>query len=252
VRHPAPPRHQLAQHGQLATRQVARTLELEEGRARLLVRPPRALQQAELLARPLHAPHPLELRRHPVLQLQQVERVLRRVVQHVRRERPHRPVGALVLLVQLHAEEPLQQRGQAERRVAQQLRRDPRVEDVAHLPAVVLLQQPQVVVGIVEHHFDIRVLEHVAEQLRLPDGYRIDHRVTRPRGELEQVDPIDVAVEARPFRVERQLATLRDLLHEPLHRGHGIEVDELFGARAICHSGSSAYCTVGGTDPAVM
>jgi methylmalonyl-CoA mutase N-terminal domain/subunit len=79
-----------------------------------------------------------------IAQAEKVDRVLRRVVEHVGRERPHGPIGALVLLVELHAEVLLEQRRQAEGLDAQQLRRHARVEHVAHVPAVVLMQQSEV------------------------------------------------------------------------------------------------------------
>ena len=111
-------------------------------------------------------PGPLELALQLVAQLEQVDRVLRGVVEHPLRQRPHRPVGALVLLVELHAEVPLEQRGEAERAEAEQLRCDARVEDVADVPAVVLLEQTQIVVGVVKDDLDRRILEHAPERRR--------------------------------------------------------------------------------------
>ena len=83
--------------------------------AGLFVGPARSFEQRELLARPLRAARALQLGLQPVAQLEQIHRVLRRVVEHALRERAHRPVGALVLLVELHAEVALEQRGEPER-----------------------------------------------------------------------------------------------------------------------------------------
>jgi hypothetical protein len=96
---------------------------------------------------------------------------------------PHRPVGALVALVELHAELLLEQRGEAEGALAEELRGDARVEQAAHLPAVVLAQEAQVVVGVVEDHLDRRVLDQPAERASGPADERVDHGA-QPRAAL--------------------------------------------------------------------
>ena len=84
-----------------------------------------------------------------IAQPKQMARVLRGIVQHVRGERAHAPIGALMFFVKLHAEELLQQRRQTERANPQQLSSYAGVEEIPHLPAVVLMQQSQIVVGVV-------------------------------------------------------------------------------------------------------
>ena len=113
-----------------------------------------------------------ELVAKSVAEIEQVLGVLRRVVEHALRERSHRPVGALMLLVELHAEEPLEQRGQTERANAEQLCGDARVEDVRDSPAVVLMEQPQIVVGVVKDDFDVARLEQAPEPLGNSDRER--------------------------------------------------------------------------------
>ena len=88
-----------------------------------------------------------------------MHRVLRGVIQHVACERTHRPVGALMLLFELDAEESLEERGEAEGADAKELRREARVEDVTKLPIIILMQQPQVIVGIVKDDLYVRVLQ---------------------------------------------------------------------------------------------
>src|SRR5262252_942977 len=132
-----------------------------------------------------------------------MDRVLRGVVEHPLGQGTHRPVGALVLLVQLHAEVALQQRGQAERPQTQKLRGDARVEDVPDLPLVVLLQKSQVVVGVVKNDLDPGILEDSSEGGRLPDGYGVDDRGAVAGRELEQVDSIDESMEAGTLGVQR-------------------------------------------------
>ena len=127
--------------------------------ARVVFTPAGSLEQAELLARPLPAAGPLELGLEPVAKLQQMDGVLRRVVEHSLRQRPHGPVGALMLLVELHPEVPLEQRRETEGANAEELRRDARVEDVPGVPAIVLMQQSEVVVGVVKDDLHRRILE---------------------------------------------------------------------------------------------
>ena len=65
-------------------------------------------------------------------------------------QRTHRPVGALVGLVQLQAEMAVEQRRQPEPLVAEELRADRGVDEVAHREAEVAVQDAQVVVAAVE------------------------------------------------------------------------------------------------------
>ena len=67
-----------------------------------------------------------------------MHRILRRVLQHVRRERAHGPIRALMLFVELHREVLLEQCGEAEGTNAEKLSGDARIEDGAHLPSVIL------------------------------------------------------------------------------------------------------------------
>mgnify|MGYP003346564600 CR=1 FL=1 len=96
----------------------------------------------------------------------------------------------------------------------EQLRGDSGVEQVGRAPPVVLMQQAQIVVGVVEHDLDLGIGEQGAERRRRLDRERIDDAVMRARRELDQVDPIDEAMEARPFGVDRQFARVPDRLEE--------------------------------------
>ena len=71
-------------------------------------------------------------------------------------ERAHRPVGALVLLVELHPEVLLEQRGEPDRRNAEELGGDTSVEQARDAPAVVLPQEAQIVVGVVKDDLDLQ------------------------------------------------------------------------------------------------
>ena len=169
---------------------------------------------------------PLELVAQQVAQLEQVPRVLCRIVQHAGRQRAHAPVGALVLLVQLEPEVLLQQRRKAEGGEAEELRRDPRVEDVRHPPAVVLVQEAQVVVSVVKDDFDPRVFHQPAQRRRRAEGQRVDDGAALIRGELQQVDAIHELVKARPLGVQRDRVRRRDRGHEGLDVLGGVEVVE--------------------------
>src|SRR5581483_3383176 len=99
-----PPRDQLAQYRQLAAGQIPRALYAQERGVWLRGLPSRALQPLKLLFGPCPALLPAEFVGQPVTQLEQMHRILRRVLQHSRRERAHGPVGTLVFLVELHVE----------------------------------------------------------------------------------------------------------------------------------------------------
>src|SRR5881396_2512655 len=132
-----------------------------------------------------------------------MNRVLCGVFEHAWSERSHRPVGALMLFVELHTKEMFEQRCESERADAKQLRGDPRIEDVAHVPGVILLQEAQIVIRVVEHDLDGGRLKEMPELRGRADRQRIDDRRALARRELEQIDSVDEAMEARTFGVER-------------------------------------------------
>jgi hypothetical protein len=139
-----------------------------------------------------------------------------------------------MLLVELHAKVPLEERREPEGLESQQLRRDARVEDVRDAPAIILVEQSQVVVSVVKHDLDRGVLEQLAEDRRLADRQRVDDRVAGACRQLQQIDAVDEPVEACSFGVERQLAGLSDRLEVPRYRLGRIEVH---CSAAICGSG---------------
>src|SRR5262249_30168884 len=113
-----------------------------------------------------------------------------------------RPVRALVLLIELDPEIAFEQRGQPEGLEPEELRGYARVENVDRAPGVILVQQPEIVVGIVEDLLDVGVLEEAAESGRRADRERVDDRAPLASRELQQVNSIDEAVEARALGVE--------------------------------------------------
>ncbi len=116
-----------------------------------------------------------------------------------------------MFLVELHAEELLEQRGEPERLDAQKLRGNSRVEDVVDVPPIILMQQPQVVVGVVKHDLHFLILQNVAEGLRHPDRQRVDDRAPFARSDLQEIDSVDEPVKAGSLGIDSNLANARDI-----------------------------------------
>ena len=64
-----------------------------------------------------------------------------------------------------------------------------------------LVEQPEVVIGVVEHDLDVRIGQDSAEGGQVPAASGSTTAVSWPRGDLEQIDPVVVAVEARRLGV---------------------------------------------------
>ena len=75
-----------------------------------------------------------------------------------------------------------------------------------------------------EDDLDRGILHECAEARRRRDGERVDDRVPLARGELDQVDAVDVPMEARAFGVEREDPRLPDLGEPLVDFGGGVEV----------------------------
>ena len=146
------------------------------------------------------------------------------VGEHRRRQRPQRPVGFLVLLIELHAHVLLEQRRQPDGRLGGELGGDAGVEQIDRAKSVVPVEHAQVVVGVVKRLFDGRVGEQRAERGEIGggDGERVDERGLAPARDLDEIDAVAVAVEAGGFGVDTdaRLAPHRaDDLGERLGRG---------------------------------
>src|SRR5439155_2925553 len=85
-----------------------------------------------------------------------------------------------------------------------QLGRDPRIEDVVGMEAVLAVEQAQVIVGVMEDDLDRQVSQDARERLEGADGQGIDHRRLRAGRYLQQIDPVLVPVKACGLRVDRQ------------------------------------------------
>src|SRR5512138_1090121 len=107
-----------------------------------------------------------------------------------------------MLLVELDLEELLEQSRETERLYPEQLSRDACIEDVIDVPAIILVQQSEVVISVVKYNLDIGILEYVAECFRHSDGERIDDGAAFARRDLQQVDSVDEPVEACAFGID--------------------------------------------------
>src|SRR4051812_49377275 len=87
------------------------------------------------------------------------------------------------------------------------------------------MQQPQIVVGVVKDDLDGWILEERSESSRFADGQRIDDSRLLARRELEQVNSVDEAVEARAFSVQRENGRVGDRRKERVDGAGRVEVD---------------------------
>ena len=100
--------------GERAAVEAADAFEAAERLVVVALRPADHLQPRELLDGPLPPPEGLELRAQLVGEIGEVARVGGGVLEHLARQRALGPVGALMRLIELEREVPLQQRGQAD------------------------------------------------------------------------------------------------------------------------------------------
>ena len=85
------------------------------------------------------------------------------VREHGGRQRSARPIGLLVLLRELHPHVLFEQRREPHGRLARELGGDTSVEQPVRPEAVVPVEDPEVVVGIVEYLLDLRVVQQPAD-----------------------------------------------------------------------------------------
>ena len=122
--------------------------------------------------------------------------VLGRVALLGRRKRTPRPVAALEVLGELHAEFGFQDGLEAELGAPGESRSDLSVEDGRELELEVALEQHDVVVGAVEDLFDLRIGHHGREAREVGQRERVDERrASFGVGELDQADFLEVMEE---------------------------------------------------------
>ena len=121
-------------------------------------------------------------------------------------------------LVQLHGEVPLQQRREAERLVAEELRADGGVDQVRDDEPEVAVEDAEVVVAAVQHLRDRRIAEELAERVEANAAERIDDEVLSPRRHLNEADLVEVRVQRIGLGIDRDLRIGRHALHRVLER----------------------------------
>jgi hypothetical protein len=110
-------------------------------------------------------------------------------------QRAASPVGALLRLVELHVEVPIEHRGQAHAVVTQRRAGDARVEQVLEAHAVAALEQGQVELPVVQHLDHVGIGEHRSQSLQVHVLQGIDQVVLIPHRELHQADALLVALQ---------------------------------------------------------
>src|SRR5436309_2741053 len=86
------------------------------------------------------------------------------------------------------------------------------------------MQQPQIVVGVVEHDFHIGALKQLAQFRWRSNRQRVDDRAALARRDLEQVDPIEKGMKARALGIEGELPDFGDLIEKAIYLGWIVEV----------------------------
>ncbi len=198
------PGQQLAQDREAAAPQRAGSLHAQPRVAvGLRRRPAHALQALEFLLGPRTAAERLQGGTQALAERQQIAGIGRGVLEHFGRERPARPVRPLILLVQAHADVFFEQRRQADRRLAEQVGRDARVEQVARMEAVVPVENAQVVVAVVEDDLHGRIRQQRPQSRHVRDGQRIDDGGFFATRQLDEIDAVHEPMEARRLRIQR-------------------------------------------------
>ena len=113
-----------------------------------------------------------------------------------------------MLFLELHAQVLLEQRRQSDSGLAGELCRDTGVEQVNRMKAVVAVEHAQIIVGVVEGLFELRIRQQRADgrQLRGGNGDGVDKRRLGWARDLEEVDTIVVTMEAGGFRIDADLS----------------------------------------------
>src|SRR6185503_11360437 len=108
----------------------------------------------------------------------------------------------LVLLVEFDARVLLEQRGESDRGLPGKLSGDTGIEQSHGVETVVAVEDAKVVVGVMKDFLDIGVAQERADRCQVRDGERIDQRRLAGTRDLEEINPVAVAMEARRLRVD--------------------------------------------------
>jgi len=141
--------------------------------------------------------------------------VCRGVGRHRARKRPRTPVGPLVRLVERDAEPAREERREADLPLAEELRRDHRVEENPGAEVGVAEQKTEVVVGPM--HQEPPGAEPVEKGRERDAGERVDQKDVAVDLDLREADFLEVVVERVGLGVERDVGLGPGV--EPVQKG---------------------------------
>jgi hypothetical protein len=149
---------------------------------------------------------------------------------------------ALLVLRERHAEVFLDQGGQADGWVAEELCADHRVIEIREFESAVALQDVDVVLGGMEEHAHLGRREDRSQRGQLvgaADGQRVDQPAFLAGRDLDQADLVEIVVEAVGFGVESDDVLFEQLFRDDLELFDGrddLEVGALGPGSSLCGS----------------
>jgi hypothetical protein len=143
------------------------------------------------------------LTRHQIAQRGQIPHVEGRIIQQLLRQRALGPVRPLPVLVELHLELLLDQRGEPHPRPAEDLTGEHGVEEALRPKAAQVMQQPQVEIAAVHHEMLRR--EPRPERLQVDRRQHIQQKHLLADQELHQAQPHPVVEHVVRLRIEGDL-----------------------------------------------
>ena len=156
-------------------------------------------------------------------------RVEPRVRDLLARERPARPVRALLRLVELEPVAVGDDRGETGRLHPERRRGDARVEQAREAEAELALHDQDVVLAVMEDLDPLRIGEQRPERRDVETAQRIDEPVASAGGDLHEADALLVVVEGVRLGIDRDLALVRE--HIEQSREPRAVLDELRGRK---------------------
>ena len=143
-----------------------------------------------------------------------MDRVAPQVLDLLLGERPLPPVGRLVLLGEVDPVRAFDESLEADPRVAEERRRDHRVEHAREGEVVVAREDRDVVVPAVHHELRVRSRDDGTERRQVSHGERVDDRVEPRHRDLHDADALPELVERVGLGVERDARLAREPLAE--------------------------------------
>ena len=193
------------EHDQFPWFQIAASLDSSEPLGiKLLLGPFDGGGRLKFLKSPAESTLFLQLGLEGVPQTEQMVGVHCRIFQLFGDQRPSGPVVSLPALRMINIQQPFHQCAQAEKFVAQQLRRNVGVEDIAEAEAVIPSQAEDIVACRVKYFFYFGIGHHGSELSDFRQCQRIEYECLRVGRYLDQTYFLEVVIEAVGFYVDCQ------------------------------------------------